>query len=76
MLYLLSFFKVSRGKLFVYVASETKNAYKEWVSFFGRLGYAEVDLLEDADYLLVFCPVKSRIKTDIDEALEKMPGRN
>ncbi|CAF91997.1 unnamed protein product [Tetraodon nigroviridis] len=72
-LYLLSFFRESRGKFFVYVASETKNAHKEWISFFKRLGYAEVDNAEDADYLLVFCPVKSRIKTDIDEALEKIP---
>lgn len=75
-LHLINFFKVYRGKFFVYVASETKNAHKEWVSYFARLGYAEVHNEGDADYRLVFCPVKSRIKTDIDEALEKIPGRN
>uniref|UniRef100_H3CF00 Uncharacterized protein n=1 Tax=Tetraodon nigroviridis TaxID=99883 RepID=H3CF00_TETNG len=54
-------------------ASETKDAHEEWISFFKRLGQAEVDNPEDAEYFLLFCPVKSRIKTDIDEALEIIP---
>uniref|UniRef100_H2RUL3 Uncharacterized protein n=1 Tax=Takifugu rubripes TaxID=31033 RepID=H2RUL3_TAKRU len=46
----------------------------EWVSKMKRVGHTEVNIQEDADYYLVFCPVKSRIKTDIDEALEGLPG--
>uniref|UniRef100_A0A674NDL7 Uncharacterized protein n=1 Tax=Takifugu rubripes TaxID=31033 RepID=A0A674NDL7_TAKRU len=45
----------------------------EWVSKMKRVGHTEVNIQEDADYYLVFCPVKSRIKTDIDEALEGLP---
>ncbi|XP_029705104.1 uncharacterized protein [Takifugu rubripes] len=66
-------FNLSGTKFFVYVASETKNAYMEWVSKMKRVGHTEVNIQEDADYNLVFCPVKSRIKTDIDEALEGLP---
>ncbi|XP_056880501.1 uncharacterized protein LOC130520785 isoform X2 [Takifugu flavidus] len=66
-------FNLSGTKFFVYVASETKNAHMEWVSKMKRVGHTEVNIPEDADYYLVFCPVKSRIKTDIDEALEGLP---
>ncbi|XP_056879692.1 uncharacterized protein LOC130520119 isoform X31 [Takifugu flavidus] len=66
-------FNLSGTKFFVYVASETKNAHMEWVSKMKRVGHTEVNIQEDADYYLVFCPVKSRIKTDIDEALEGLP---
>ena len=58
------------------MASETKGAHKEWISFFKGLGHVKVDIEAEADYVLVFCPVKSRIKPDIDEALEKISGRN
>ncbi|XP_056873351.1 uncharacterized protein LOC130516325 isoform X5 [Takifugu flavidus] len=64
---------LSGTKFFVYVASETKNAHMEWVSKMKSVGHTEVNIQEDADYNLVFCPVKSRIKTDIDEALEGLP---
>ncbi|TWW68514.1 hypothetical protein D4764_19G0003120 [Takifugu flavidus] len=64
---------VSGTKFFVCVASETKNTHMEWVSKMKRVGHTEVNIQEDADYYLVFCPVKSRIKTDIDEALEGLP---
>ncbi|TWW53874.1 Fatty acid-binding protein, brain [Takifugu flavidus] len=66
-------FNLSGTKFFVYVASETKNAHMEWVSKMKRVGHTEVNIQEDADFYLVFCPVKSRIKTDIDEALEGLP---
>ncbi|TWW53625.1 Fatty acid-binding protein, brain [Takifugu flavidus] len=66
-------FNLSGTKFFVYVASETKNAHMEWVSKMKRVGHTEVNIPEDADYYLVFCPVKSQIKTDIDEALEGLP---
>ncbi|XP_056879675.1 uncharacterized protein LOC130520119 isoform X15 [Takifugu flavidus] len=69
-------FNLSGTKFFVYVASETKNAHMEWVSKMKRVGHTEVNIQEDADFYLVFCPVKSRIKTDIDEALEGLPGSN
>ncbi|XP_029705155.1 uncharacterized protein [Takifugu rubripes] len=64
---------VSGTKFFVCVASETKNAHMEWVSKMKCVGHTQVNIQEDADYNLVFCPVKSRIKTDIDEALEGLP---
>ncbi|XP_056880304.1 uncharacterized protein LOC130520629 isoform X2 [Takifugu flavidus] len=67
-------FNLSGTKFFVYVASETKNAHMEWVSKMKSVGHTEVNIQEDADYYLVFCPVKSRIKTDIDEALEGLPA--
>ncbi|TWW53837.1 Fatty acid-binding protein, brain [Takifugu flavidus] len=64
---------VSGTKFFVYVASETKKRSHGMGSKMKRVGHTEVNIPEDADYYLVFCPVKSRIKTDIDEALERLP---
>ncbi|XP_056873353.1 uncharacterized protein LOC130516325 isoform X7 [Takifugu flavidus] len=45
----------------------------EWVSKMKRVGHTEVNIQEDADYYLVFCPVRHRIKTEIEEALEGLP---
>ncbi|KAF3850262.1 hypothetical protein F7725_019981 [Dissostichus mawsoni] len=39
-----------------------------------HVGHTEVTRPEISDYLLVFCPIASRIKTDIDAALNNIPG--
>lgn len=75
-LFSLLLFSVQGRFFYIFEASETKNAYKKLISLLIHLGHVAVEEPENADYFLVFCPVKSRIKTDIDEALEKIPGRS
>ncbi|XP_049447016.1 uncharacterized protein si:ch211-245h14.1 isoform X5 [Epinephelus fuscoguttatus] len=61
-------------KFFVHLAGKTNNAHQELVGHLRNAGQVEVSVLEDSDYLLVFCPIASRVGTDISEALENMPG--
>nr|XP_033504115.1 uncharacterized protein si:ch211-245h14.1 isoform X1 [Epinephelus lanceolatus] len=65
---------VMRKKFFVHLAGKTNNAHQELVESLKSAGQVEVSILEDSDYLLVFCPIASRVGTDISEALENMPG--
>uniref|UniRef100_A0A3Q0R488 Uncharacterized protein n=1 Tax=Amphilophus citrinellus TaxID=61819 RepID=A0A3Q0R488_AMPCI len=40
-----------------------------------NFGQKEVNTLQECDFLLVFCPVVSRVGTDIAEALNSMPRK-
>ncbi|KAJ4920748.1 hypothetical protein JOQ06_027763, partial [Pogonophryne albipinna] len=49
-------------------------SYTEKTSRLKDVGHTEVTRPEISDYLLVCCPIASRIKTDIDAALNNCPG--
>lgn len=65
------FFLVPGSKFFVEVAGTTKGAHKKIVSDFERWGYVQVSP-EQSDFVLIFCPVVSRVGTDITAALQNV----
>ncbi|XP_051265643.1 uncharacterized protein LOC127368639 isoform X49 [Dicentrarchus labrax] len=65
---------VSQKKFFVILAGKTDNAHLEFVAKLESIGHTEVNSPEESDYLLVFCPVASRVERDVSEALENLPG--
>ncbi|KAF3703133.1 hypothetical protein EXN66_Car018821 [Channa argus] len=56
----------------VQVAGKTFEAQVQWVHKLRDIDQAEVNEDEQHDYLLMFCPVASRVQTDISEALSKL----
>ncbi|KAI3363845.1 hypothetical protein L3Q82_001445 [Scortum barcoo] len=61
--------RVSWKKFFVYLAGNTNGAHRPIVDKFKGMGQTEVSSQEESDYVLVFCPIASRVGTDIEEAL-------
>ncbi|XP_035851197.1 uncharacterized protein LOC118493844 isoform X2 [Sander lucioperca] len=61
-------------KFYVHLAGITNGAHQAFVEKFKDVGKIEVQCPEESDYLLVFCPIASRVGTDISEALDNMPG--
>ncbi|XP_029352333.1 uncharacterized protein LOC115037753 isoform X4 [Echeneis naucrates] len=59
---------------FVHLAGNTNQAHRDWVSKFVQAGHREVQTYETCDYCLVFCPVTSRVGTDVEEALSNAPA--
>ncbi len=72
---LFSSFLASRKKFFVQLAGKTNGAHQDFVTRLKGDHHTEVASFDNSDYLLIFCPVVSRVGTDIGEALEKIPGR-
>ncbi|XP_027140464.1 uncharacterized protein LOC104937737 isoform X3 [Larimichthys crocea] len=68
--------QVTWKKFFVHLAGKTNNAHQDFVKEFKRINHTEVDSPESSDYILVFCPVVSRVGTDIGEALESTEKNN
>ncbi|XP_076611625.1 uncharacterized protein LOC143335861 [Chaetodon auriga] len=64
---------VSWKKFFVILAGNTQGAHVTIVEKLKSSGQTEVQSPERSDYLLLFCPVASRVGTDIGEALETVP---
>ncbi|XP_078131593.1 uncharacterized protein LOC144533883 isoform X3 [Sander vitreus] len=62
-------------KFYVHLAGNTNGAHHTLVENFKDVGQIEVEYPEESDYLLVFCPIASRVGTDISEAQNNMPGR-
>ncbi|XP_032398683.1 uncharacterized protein LOC116706135 isoform X2 [Etheostoma spectabile] len=63
------------GKHFyVHLAGETKGAHHTFVEKLKDVGHTEVQSPGESDYLSVFCPISSRVGTDINEALDHIPG--
>ncbi|TDH00692.1 hypothetical protein EPR50_G00191280 [Perca flavescens] len=63
------------GKNFyVHLAGKTNDAHHDLVENLIACGQTEVQSPEESDYLLVFCPIASRVGTDISEAMDNMPG--
>ncbi|KAI9547346.1 hypothetical protein NQZ68_018570 [Dissostichus eleginoides] len=65
---------VSGNNFYVYVAGKNNDAHQAFVEKLKDVGHTEVTRPEISDYLLVFCPIASRIKTDIDAALNNIAG--
>ncbi|XP_034556101.1 uncharacterized protein LOC117824657 isoform X4 [Notolabrus celidotus] len=65
--------KVPFKKFFVIVSGRTQDAHKSMVENLKRIGQVEVFTLDKSDYILLFCPIASRVGTDISEALENVP---
>lgn len=61
-----------RGKFFVEVAGNTNGTHAAFVSQIQSYNYVEVRSPQDSDFILVFCPVVSRVGTDIGEALQNL----
>ncbi|XP_035808586.2 uncharacterized protein LOC111575085 [Amphiprion ocellaris] len=75
MSYMAQDMKTASGKKFhVIVAGTTNGAHRPIVGGFKSKGQTEVTSPEQCDYLLVFCPVASRVGTDISEALDHIPA--
>ncbi|XP_005751943.1 uncharacterized protein LOC102207576 [Pundamilia nyererei] len=60
-------------KFYVWKAGRTNGAHSQIVQKLKDIGHTEVDSPEDCDYLLGFCPIASRVGTDIIEALNNKP---
>lgn len=61
-------------RFFVRLEGNANGAHRDFVTRLQRAGYIEVDSPVNSDFLVVFCPIVSRVGTDISEALEKIPG--
>lgn len=62
-------------KFYVWKAGRTNGAHSKIVQKLEDIGHTVVDSPEDCDYLLGFCPVASRVGTDITEALNNKPRK-
>lgn len=65
----------SKKTFSVILVGKTNGAHCDFVEKF-KDDHTEVRSREECDYLLVFCPVASRVGTDIGEALKQVPGKN
>ncbi|XP_074541363.1 uncharacterized protein LOC141801923 isoform X2 [Halichoeres trimaculatus] len=59
---------------FVEVSGITNDAHLSVVRELQHNGQNEVKTVAESDYILLFCPIASRVGTDISEALERAPG--
>ncbi|KAF3850250.1 hypothetical protein F7725_019969, partial [Dissostichus mawsoni] len=64
--------KVSGKKFHVSLAGCTNGAHETYVNDLKGLGQIEVISPEQSDYLVLFCPIASRVGTDIGEAMDKI----
>ncbi|KAM3603580.1 uncharacterized protein V6R79_025385 [Siganus canaliculatus] len=64
----------SRKKFFVHVSGKTNGAHHELVAWIQQSGHVEVMDPDSCDYMLVFCPVASRVGTDVGETVENLPA--
>ncbi|KAM6906370.1 uncharacterized protein PEZ65_017598 isoform 2-T2 [Lycodopsis pacificus] len=65
---------VPGNKFFVHVAGKTNGAHDEFVATLKGGGKIDVGSPEYSDFLVVFCPIVSRVGTDIGTALSSVPG--
>ncbi|KAL3052150.1 hypothetical protein OYC64_004830 [Pagothenia borchgrevinki] len=66
--------KVPGKKFHVSVAGCTNGAHQTYVNDLKGLRQIEVISPEQSDYLVLFCPIASRVGTDIEEAMDKISG--
>ncbi|XP_063757813.1 uncharacterized protein LOC134876684 isoform X2 [Eleginops maclovinus] len=65
---------VPGNKFYLQVSGCTNGAHLPWVERYKGMSQTQVFSLEQCDYILLFCPIASRVGTDIGEALDKIPG--
>nr|XP_020512189.1 uncharacterized protein LOC110001097 isoform X4 [Labrus bergylta] len=68
--------KFSGTKFYVSVSGTTHGAHVPWVKQFRGMGHTEVQSEGESNYILLFCPIVSRVGTDISEALENLQHSN
>lgn len=66
----------SRNLFFVFLTGNTNGAHCDLVEKLKDLGHTEVNTPEECDYVVVFCPVASRVGAEVSRALSKMPGKS
>ncbi|XP_059212530.1 uncharacterized protein LOC131991215 isoform X2 [Centropristis striata] len=66
----------SGKNFFVHLAGNTNDAHRDIVRMLVDIGQNQVSSPGASDYLLVFCPIASRVGTDISEALDNLPDKN
>lgn len=57
----------------VILAGRTNGAHRSIVQKLKDIGQTEETSTQESDYCVIFCPVVSRVGTDIAEALDKIP---
>ncbi|XP_065820123.1 uncharacterized protein [Labrus bergylta] len=67
---------LSGKKFYVLVSGTTHGAHVPWVKQFRGMGHTEVQSEGESNYILLFCPIVSRVGTDISEALENIQHSN
>lgn len=67
---------MSGNRFYVHLAGKTNGAHLDYVRRLKNIGHTEVLSPEGSDYIVVFCPIASRVGTDVGEALESIPGMN
>ncbi|XP_013121654.1 uncharacterized protein LOC100703668 isoform X3 [Oreochromis niloticus] len=65
--------QVSWETFHVWLTGRTNEAHYPIIEMLKRIGQTQVNSPEECDYLLVFCPIVSRVGTDIEEALNNLP---
>ncbi|XP_059211823.1 uncharacterized protein si:ch211-245h14.1 [Centropristis striata] len=65
-----------RKNFYVHLAGKTNDAHQDIVRMFTNIRQNQVSSPGASDYLLVFCPIASKVGTDISEALDNLPDRN
>ncbi|CAB1458103.1 unnamed protein product [Pleuronectes platessa] len=58
----------------VILSGITNNTHVEFVKMIKSHGHTEVTDPEECDYFLLFCPITSRVGTDVELALRKIPA--
>lgn len=66
---------VTGKKFFAQASGRTNEAHQDYVAKLKGIGQIQVSSPEECDYIVVFCPIVSRVGTDIGEALQNLPGR-
>ncbi|XP_054473972.1 uncharacterized protein LOC129106777 isoform X2 [Anoplopoma fimbria] len=63
---------VSLRKFFVHLAGNTNGAHQEFVAKLKYIGKSQVYSHGKSDFIVIFCPVVSRVGTDVGEALNNI----
>ncbi|XP_012737999.2 uncharacterized protein LOC105940092 isoform X1 [Fundulus heteroclitus] len=61
-------------KFYVFVEGVETGAQRSIVQWVKSIGQTQVNLPADCDYILVFCPIASRVEADISGALDNVSG--
>ncbi|XP_029965881.1 uncharacterized protein LOC115401728 [Salarias fasciatus] len=61
-------------KFSIILTGRTNGAHQSVVRTFKSVGQTEATSPGDADYCLAFCPISSRVGTDVSEAMDHLPA--
>ncbi|XP_062266687.1 uncharacterized protein LOC133973069 isoform X2 [Platichthys flesus] len=67
-------YRASWKTFYVILSGITNNTHVEFVKMIKSHGHTEVTDPEECDYCLLFCPITSRVGTDVELALRKIPA--